>query len=224
MGDTLTYNKPALKVPAKFHCEPLPGDSNVVLPSVMMSRVADLVRFIFSDPSNIWHPQIRSMIYSEDIHKSKVAVMMGFSTTPETEQADVFPRIVIVGTDAYFGDLDPITDNMFTNSLTEEGEVFGTDEGFSHHGGQLTLSCASRNPLEALLMAESLAMYFIKNKMYIKEDFCLSSFNVRAVRSPQPAQKPEGVYESQLTIQWSSGMQWVSVEDGPALGDTGYAM
>lgn len=224
MGDALTYDKPALNVPAKLHCQELPGEGNVVFPSVLMSRVADLIRFIFSDPSNIWHTQIRSMIYNEDIHKSKVAVMMGFSTTPETEQAEVFPRIVIVGTDAYFGDLDPVTDNMFTNSMSEEGEVFGLDEGFSHHGGQLTISCSSRNALEALLMAESLAMYFIKNKTYIKEDFCLSSFNVRAVKSPQPVQKPDGVYESQLTIQWSSGMQWVSVEDGPALGDTGLSM
>ena len=224
MGDTVTYDKPSFKVPAQLHCQQLPGETNVVMPSVLMSRVADLVRFIFSDPANIWHTQIRSMIYDPDIHKSKVAVMMGFSTTPETEQADVFPRVVIAGTDAFFGELDPVTDGLYANTMSEEGEIFGTDEGFSHHGGTLTISCASRNALEALLMAESIAMYFIINKTYIRSDFCLSSFDVKAVRNPAPAQKPEGVYESLVSVQWSSGMTWSSVEDTPALGDTGQAI
>lgn len=220
MADVVTLDKPCI-TPAKLKCQPEPGTNSVVLPSVMMSRCADLVRGIFSDPANIWHPQIRSMVFRQDVKESMLAVMMGFSTTPDTEQADVFPRVVVLAADTYFGDLDPVTDGMFTNSGSPAGEIFGLDNGMSHHSGSVNFACSSTNALESLLMAESLAMYFIVNRNYIREDMRLSSFDVRSIKGPKAADKPEGIHTTDVLVRWSSGMTWSSVEDGPALGDSG---
>ena len=221
MGDTLTFEKPKFASLARLHCQALPSELAPVLPSVMMSRVADLIRFIFSDPGNIWHTQIRSMIYDTDYKKTKVAVMMGFATTPEAEQADVFPRIVVSGSDAWFGGQSPVTNGLLTYSGSPEGEIFGLDNGLSHHNGRLAITCASTNALEALLMAESLAMYFITNRTYIQSDLHVNYFEVKSVRSPKAAERPEGVYESMLTVDWNAFIKWSSVEDLPAIGDTG---
>jgi hypothetical protein len=222
MADTLnTFEKPSCIQPVKMAAQCDEGSTAVVMPSVMMSRCADLVRFIFSDPSNIWHTQIRSMVFNPDVKLSQLAVMMGFSTTPDTEQADVFPRVVVLANDTYFGDIDPVTDGLFTNTASPSGEVFGLDNGMSHHSGNINFACSSRNALESLLMAESLAMYFIVNKNYIREDMKLSSFDVRSIKGPKSAEKPEGVYTTDVFVRWSSGMTWSSVEDGPAIGDTG---
>ena len=221
MGDTLTFEKPAFRTLARLHCQPTPGATTPVLPSVLMSRVADLVRFIFSDPANIWHTQIRSMIYDPDYKKTTVAVMMGFSTTPEAEQADVFPRIVISGSDAWFGEQSPVPNGLMTNSGSPGGGVFGMDNGLSSHNGRLAITCASTNALEALLMAESLAMYCITNRTYIQSDLHVNYFEVKSIRSPKAAERPEGVYESMVTIDWNAFIKWVSVEDLPPIGDTG---
>ena len=166
MENPVTFDKPCAIPVASMRCTEDPGAQSVVLPSVMMSRCADLVRFIFSDPANIWHPQIRSMLFKPDVKESMLAVMMGFSTTPDTEQADVFPRVVVLATDTYFGDIDPVTDGLYTNSYSPAGQVFGMDDGMSHHSGSVNFSCVSENALESLLMAESLAMYFIVNKNF----------------------------------------------------------
>lgn len=221
MANALTFDKPCNTPVSSWKCQTMPGGVNVVLPSVMMSRCADLVRFIFSDPSNIWHTQIRSMVFKPDVKESQLAVMMGFSTTPDTEQADVFPRIVVLATDTYFGDLDPVTDGLFTNSGSPAGQVFGMDDGMSHHNGSVNFSCSSPNALESLLMAESLAMYFIVNKSHIREDMNLSSFDVRSIKGPRAADKPEGIHQTDVLVRWSSGMTWSTVEDGPALADAG---
>lgn len=220
MGSPLTLNKPHFDNPSNMECEVAPGYKNPVLPSVMMSRVSDIIRLMFSDPANIWHPQIRDMIYSDDMEKTKVFVMMGFATTPETEQADTFPRVVVNGTAAYFGDLTPVLDGLLTNTGSPEGEVFGLDEGFEHHTGTLTITCVSRGALESLLMAESILMYFRQNCNYIRSDLCLSAFDVRVLKGPQKAEGLNGIYESSLTVGWGSGMSWASVEDLPALADT----
>ena len=223
MADAVnTFEKPGCIQPVKLAANCDEGSQTVVLPSVLMSRCADLVRFIFSDPANIWHTQIRSMVFKPDVKESQLAVMMGFSTTPDTEQADVFPRVVVLATDTYFGDIDPVTDGLFTNTGSPAGEIFGLDNGMSHHSGGVNFACSSRNALESLLMAESLAMYFIVNKNYIRDDFRLSSFDVRSIKGPRSAEKPEGVYTTDVHVRWSSGMGWSSVEDGPALGDTGF--
>lgn len=221
MENPVTFDKPCAIPVASMRCTEDPGAQSVVLPSVMMSRCADLVRFIFSDPANIWHPQIRSMLFKPDVKESMLAVMMGFSTTPDTEQADVFPRVVVLATDTYFGDIDPVTDGLYTNSYSPAGQVFGMDDGMSHHSGSINFSCVSENALESLLMAESLAMYFIVNKNYIREDMHLSTFDVRYIKGPKAADKPDGKHQTDVLVRWSSGMRWSSVEDGPALADTG---
>ena len=221
MADAMIYDKPPCMPPADHGCETSPGDSSVVLPSVMMSRCADLVRTILSDPANIWHPQLRSMIYKPDIKETRVAVMMGFSTTPDTEQADVFPRVVVLANETYFGDLDPVTDGLFTNSGSPAGEVFGMDDGMSHHSGNILFSCLSSNALESLLLAESLVMYFIENKNHIREDMRLSSFDVRSIKGPRAVEKPQGINETIVAAKWSSGMAWSTVRDAPALADAG---
>ena len=217
----MTFDKPGCIPPSKMAAACEEQSATPVMPSVMMSRCADLVRQIFSDPANIWHTQIRSMIYKPDVKESQLAVMMGFSTTPDTEQADVFPRIVVLATDTYFGDIDTVSDGLFTNSDSAPGHVLGMDDGMSHHSGSINFACSSRNALESLLMAESLAMYFIMYRNYIREDFNLSSFAVRAIKGPRAVDKPAGVYTTDVNVRWSSGMTWSSVEDGPALADTG---
>lgn len=221
MGQPLIFDKPKFDNPSYMGCQEPPGYKNPVLPSVLMSRVADVIRGMFSDPNNIWHTQIRDMLYSDDLEKTKVFVTMGFSTSPETEQAEAFPRVVINGTDVYLGDLSPVTDGLLTNTGAPAGEVFGLDEGFEHFGGQLQITCVSRGALEALLMAESIMMYFRQNVNYIRHDLCLSAFDVRVLKSPRKAEGAEGLYESSLVVRWSSGMTWSSVQDLPALADEG---
>lgn len=221
MGPALTFEKPKFPDVVQMECATPPGARTPVLPSVLMSRVADLLRALFSDPANIWHTQLRDMLFSDDHEKTKVFVMMGFSTTPETEQVETFPRVVVNGTDAYFGNLTPVTDGLFVNTDSPEGEVFGLDDSLEHFEGQLHITCASRGALEALLMAESVVMFFRQNSNYIRKDLCLSNFDVRVLKSPRKAEGADGIYESSLTVAWSSGMAWTSVQDGPALGAVG---
>lgn len=221
MGDPLTYAKPKESEIATLRCSRSPGDETVVLPSVFMSRMMDTVRTIFSDPSNIYHPQIRGMIFDPDPVKTKVTVMTGFPSTPESEQADVYPRVVVLSGETWFGELDPVTGGNFTNTFSPPGEIFGTEDGMSTHSGNATFSCVSRNPLESLLMAESIAVYFIVYRNSIREDLRLSSFDVRTIKGPTPAAGSESVHETVVQVRWSSGMTWSIVEDGPALADTG---
>lgn len=204
-----------------FTVEPTPmGEVNkcpVVLQSTLISQVLKSLQYKFSTPENIYHMELKSLLWTKDDDTSRILIIPSLKTARGTTNADVFPRVVLSSTGFKVNETSrrSIRNN---SSLTGNGVHVGTNH-YIEIDGALVITVVSRGDYEALLLAEDIFMWLVPLEEVIAKDLTLSSFEISVVNGPTVSEQYKDCYVASMGVSWRSGMGWRTVPDGPAFAD-----
>lgn len=210
---------------ATFPSRPAEGSYNApCLPSRMLGRVLDILRYKFSRPSSILRAELKDLIWTTDHQTSKIVIVPGFEAAPGNDIANVFPRLTVdLGEFQKVPHMSPIADD---DAMTYGG---GSDDGFhgstKHHAtfqSSVSITAASLSGMEALAIAEDVLITLLMFKAEIRDSLQLTHLDVNLLKGPLKNEGPPFCLIAGVRMVWAASIIWDLVPDGLPLVESSH--
>lgn len=210
---------------ATFPSRPEEGSYNApCLPSRMLGRVLDVLRYKFSRPSNILRAELTDLLWTADHQTSKLVIVPGFEAAPGSDIANVFPRLTVdLGEFQKAPGMSPIADD---DAMTYGG---GSDDGFvgrtTHHAtfqSHVSITASSQSGMEALVIAEEVFLTLLMFKAEIRDSLQLTHLDVNLLKGPLKNEGPPFCLIAGVQMVWAASIIWETVPDGLPLVESSH--
>lgn len=191
------------------------------VPSRMLGRVMDMLRHKFSNPDNVFRDELRDIVYKDDPETTGIMIVTGFDGDPSADKENVFPRLVVTpGSFNVVEEMSPLTHGALTNTLMDD-DIIHSQTYMATLAGDTTISAASRNGLESLILAEDSMLWLLTMKEDMRKKLRLSKFDVTLLEGPKKNEGVPASWYTVLKVSWASSIMWDIIPDGLPIGDFG---